>query len=160
MNEQFRKAVTCVKTLNTKAGSLWGALVAFAVSVMPEEHRGGGTSIDVKGQFKSEEALATRELKVEMGKNSTYRVAKGVLVGCAAAGIPLLDANGKARGKTELEEALKATKVPKADIDKFKTTMTTAGNIAAGLSAHDRIMAAALVQDLLKQVTAGIALAA
>lgn len=160
MNEQFRKAVTAVKTLNTKAGTLYTSLVLFAVSVMPEESRTGGQVVDLKPKFKVEETLANAEFKVEMGKNSTYRVVKNLLVNCAAKGIALVDPNGKIKGKTALEDELAGTKVPKAEIDKFKVAMNTASAIGDRLSAHDRIMAAALVQDLLKKVTTGIALAA
>jgi acyl-CoA-binding protein len=156
MNEQFKKAAQAVKTINTKGTSMFSLLLMFAVESGATE----GQSVDLKPVFGVQEKLATAELKVEMGKNSTYRVAKGTIIGCAKAGIALLDADGKPKGKTALEEELAETKTPKSELDKFKTSMTTAANLLAKLDARDRITAAALVQDLLNEATKGIALAA
>lgn len=152
MNQHYEAAVKAVKGLNKQTGALWPSLVLFAVATVQ------GT--DAKPAFKAEEKLASNDAKVKMGENSTYRVQKGIIVAAIAKGIKLVDADGKPRGKTDIEDELKEGKAPKSAIDKFKIAMNTAGALADQLAAHDRIMAAALVQDLLKAVSNGIALAA
>lgn len=161
MNENFKKAASAVKVLKQKATGLFGALVAFAIDVSVNGDTQVDKGTDIKPLFVEQEKLAAAEMKVHFGKDapSTYRVVKGLLVACVAAGIQLKDASGKPKGKTALEEELAATKVPKAEIDKFKTAMNTAGAIADKLPAHDRLVAAALVQDLLAKLTVGIELA-
>lgn len=159
MNDAFKAVAQSVKALNKKGAGLFGLVGAFVLSIMPEN--GFDPGHDLKPVFSNEEKLATVELKVSFGKDapSTYRVVKGLFINCATAGIKLTE-NGKLRGKSDLEAELALGKVPKSEIDKFKSTIATAMAIADKLPAHDRLMAAALVQELLKSTANGLALAA
>lgn len=155
MNEQFKTAALAVKSIVKKGEGMWAALLLFA-----HEMSAGKEKPDLKPVFQAEERQASVELKVEMGKNSTYRAAKGTLVAAVKAGIPLVDADGNPRGKTAIENDVKALKEEKSELDKFKTSLNTATSIGAKLNAAERITAAKLVQELLDEMCKGIALAA
>jgi hypothetical protein len=150
MNEHFKAAATAVKTLNKKAGGLFVALVLFAVTDREAVAKGMAATFDMKGVFKGEERAADVEMKVKMGENSTYRVVKNLICNCVKAGIPLVNADGKPRGKSELEQELAEGKVPKTEAEKFVVAMTTASNIAKKLDASECLTAAKLVADLMR----------
>jgi hypothetical protein len=152
MNKNFEIAAKAVKSITGKSVSLWENLVLFAVAMDP--------TTEPKENFKTEERLARTEVKVEIGKNSTYRVAKGVIVNALAKGVALLDADGKPRGKTDIEDQLKAAKVKKSAADRFKIVMASANTIADELTDAECISAAALANDLLNKVSASIRKAA
>lgn len=164
MNEAFRAVATSVKGISKKAGGLFGLIGTFVLSEQKQDETDAGgwpKGMDIKPIFAREEKAATAEMKVTFGKDapSTYRVVKALFVNCVAAGIAL-EENGKLRGKTDLEAELAALKVPKSELDKFKGAVETASKISDNLPAHDRLIAAALVQELLKSVANGLALAA
>lgn len=153
MHTIYEKCVTAVKTLNSKGESLWGNLVMFA-----SEH---GSAEELKKSFKRNETEAEASQKVRMTENSTYKVAKSVIQRAVESGIPLLDSKGKPRGKTAIELDLADLKTVKTELEKFKTTMATAGNIAAKLTTEsDKLTAAKLVDDLLKSLSVGLKLVA
>jgi hypothetical protein len=154
MNENFQKAAAAVKTLNSKGNSMWGALVAFALDASTN----GASAL--KDNFKIEERLAAATMRVEMGKNSTYKVAKSVIVRATEMGIPLVDKDGKARGKTDVEADIKLGKEEKSASEKFKVAMNTATSIAAKLEAKDIPVAAGLVKELLEKITGALELKA
>lgn len=61
------------------------------------------------------------QYKTETGKSAMpghYRSNKSVLLGCEKYGIPVIDADGFPRGKTELEKAIKEAKSPKTPMEK------------------------------------------
>ena len=61
------------------------------------------------------------QYKSETGKTAMpghYRSNKSVLLGCEKYGIPVVDADGFPRGKTELEKAIKEAKSPKTPMEK------------------------------------------
>lgn len=159
LNEHYQQAVDAVKGINKKQGSLWSGLVLFTVEAMaliPNVEKP-----DMKPAFKEAEKIATVEQRVKMGENSTYRVQKGILCSCVSKGVVLVDAKGKPRGKTELEDELAALKVEKSALEKFKVSMNTATAIAGKFTAgSDYITAAGLVSDLLKKLTPHIRAAA
>lgn len=152
MNKHYESAAKAVKSISGKTGSLWENLVHFAVSVDPTD--------PMKDAFKAQEREASATMKVEMAKNSTYRVQKGLIVNCVAKGISLVDSDGKPKGKTDLEGELAATKVKKSAADRFKIILNSANTVADELSDHECITAAALVNDLLNKVSASIRVAA
>lgn len=143
-----------VKGINKKAAGIFGLLIAFTI-----EHASNGHEA-VREQVKQQEKLVTETLKVKLNENSTYKVAKNLLCNCVEAGIPLRDANGDPKGKTQLEDELAATKTPKSELEKFQSTMSTASSIADKLSDHECITAAALANNLLDSVAVRIKAAA
>jgi hypothetical protein len=152
LNEHYSKAITAVKTMNKSGTSVFGALLTFA-----HEHRLNGTDA-LKAHFKAQEKLASSEKKVEMTKNSTYKVAKGKLVKAVELGIDLMP-DGKALGKTALEDMiadLEGPKVPKSDFDKFSDALNTAAKHADKVADADIAIAAGLVSTLYAKLAARI----
>lgn len=160
LNEHYKKAAQAVKTMNKSGNSMFGALLAFAHS-----HKGDGFEA-LKAQFKAQEKLASDEMKVEMGKNSTYKVAKGKLIKAVELGIPLVDADGKALGKTdlegkikEIEDALAGPATPKAEptpFDLFQAAMKAASEASDKVDAKDAPIMAGMALTLLKKLEARI----
>jgi hypothetical protein len=156
LNEHYSKAITAVKTMNKSGTSVFGALLTFA-----HEHRLNGTDA-LKAHFKAQEKLASSEKKVEMTKNSTYKVAKGKLVKAVDLGIDLMP-DGKPMGKTALEEkiaevedALGGGTPAKTDFDKFSAALNTASKHADKVSDADVAIAAGLVSTLYAKLAARI----
>lgn len=158
MNKHFEKAATSVKSLQKKASGLFGLLGAFVLDACYANGH-PPTDLDVKGLFKEQEQQAEAALKVVFGKDapSTYRVVKKLMCDCVAAGVSICDADGKLRGKSALEAELAEGKVDKSPIDKLKAALAIASKQADILPAHERIVAAALVQDLMDKCCVGIA---
>lgn len=157
-NEAYEKAIESVNSLNKKGEGLYGNLHKFAM-----ENMGDGAKA-LKETFVSHEKHASVDFKVEMKKNSTYRVVKGLLIACVDKGIPISNADGTPRGKTALEldlkEAVEAAKTPKTEAEKFRIAMNTAGAIGAKLTDAECVMAAALANELMKTLAARIKMAA
>jgi hypothetical protein len=160
MNRNFRKVALAVRSINKKDGSMFKDLAAFA-------HEFVTTCKDmeasVKDAFKVEEVLASAEFKMEIGKNSTYRSNKSVLVKAVEAGVSLVDDKGRFKGKTALEaelEALAPAEPAKSDYDKFVDAVNKASKLVDGLDAQQCLTAASLVQGLLTTLTPKLALAA
>lgn len=147
-NEAYEKAIESVGSLNKKGEGLYGHLHRFVM----DEGVNGETAL--KDSFRNHEKHASVDFKVEMGKNSTYRVVKNLFIKCMKHGIPLAAADGTPRGKTALEldvkEAEEASKTPKSEAEKFRIALNTAANIGNKLSPTECVMAAALVDDLFK----------
>jgi hypothetical protein len=160
MNEQFKAAVLAVKSLDKKTGGLWRALVQFICTDSEPVAKGEAKGTDMKPVFKAAEQTALAEMKVKMADNSTYRVQKNLICNCVKAGIALMDEKGQPRGKSELEAELDETKVPKTELEKFKLAVNTLTNIGKKLDASERLIATALVSDVLKDMTASMELKA
>lgn len=152
MNQHYATAAKAVKSLGKAGASLWVSLVMFAMTQQEDRVEQPVKGTDMKPMFKAAETAASVEHKVKMGENSTYRVAKGVIVQAVSLGVALVDEKGKPRGKTDIEDELKGLKDEKPAIDKFKATMATATALAAKLDAKDTVMAAAMVSDLRKSL--------
>jgi hypothetical protein len=163
LNTHFEQAAKAVKSLNTKTNGMYGHLLAFA-----HEHRTNGADA-LRDHFKAQEKLATLHVKVEMGKNSTYKVAKGKLIKAVELGIALVDADGKPIGKTALEEAIKGVegasaeaedkKAPATPFDQFTLALATASDAAKSIPDTDIAMAAGQVQVLLEALVKRIPVA-
>jgi hypothetical protein len=70
----------------------------------------------MKGQFKAQEAKATAG-GVSLSELGSYRSAKSVILKAIELEVPLLAADGKPRGKTEVEADIKALKTPETPIE-------------------------------------------
>lgn len=154
LNENFRKAAASVKAIMAKGKGMWAALSAFAV-----EYQTNGAEA-LREQFKAQEKLANSEFKLEIQKNSTYKVAKGKLIKAVELGIPLVDAKGKPMGKTALEEAIKVAEGPKPTEPKvvltpaleFAELVMAASKTADTLAVTDMTTACSMVSDLYKKL--------
>ena len=154
LDGQYAVAVKAVRSLDRKAGGLFAALGAYAIAL------GGVDALTMKQRFLQQEKAATVQEKVDMGKNSTYRVVKNLFINCRTKGVSLVGDDDKLKGKTELEDELDALKEEKTPLEKFKAQMVAATNISKHLTGHDRLVAAGLASDLVKELSKGIALAA
>lgn len=160
MNSNFRKVALAVKSINKKDGSMFKDLALFAQEFVTTSK---DTEASIEDAFKVEEALASAEFKLKMGKNSTYRSNKSVLVKAVEAGVSLVDAKGNPKGKTALEaevDALAPAEPPKSDYDKFVDAVGKASKLVDELDAQQCLTAASLVQGLLSKLTPKLALAA
>lgn len=147
LNENFKKVATIVRGLEKKGKGVFGALQTFVIEA-------GSNGVEaLKDALKAQEKLANTEMKMEMQKNSTYKVAKSVLVRAVEANIALVGADGKPRGKTDIEadlDALAAAEPEKTDFEKFQAAMNTATQLAGKVSDEDCAIAAGLVSTLYK----------
>lgn len=154
LNDNFRKIGSNVKAMNKKGEGIFGLLIAFSIPLAGQGHESLGKSV------KEQEKFVEAELKVKLSDNSTFKAAKSIIVRCVEHGISLVDSEGKARGKTDLERELEAFKTEKTPLEKFKATISTADKIADTLSDAEVITAAALVDSLLKSILPRIKAAA
>jgi hypothetical protein len=102
LNKQFEIVGKAVKAIDGKAKGIFGAILAFAIEVKPTDVE------QLRGYIKAQEQIVGDTMKVKLGGNSTYKVAKGKVLKAVELGIPLVGKNGKPVGKTALEDAIKA----------------------------------------------------
>lgn len=155
MNKHYLEAVGSVASLIKKGEGLWAQLVRFS-----HEMRTNDTPCKdgeaMKASFLTEEKAASKEQKVDMGKNSTYRVIKGILVKAAEYNVELMDAKGKPRGKTDIERELadlvpKNTKTP---LEKLQASIAAASKQVDEIEDTDLAAATACVEVLYKELGA------
>lgn len=135
MNVNFQKAGEAAVSVQKKGAGMYGLLVFFLVDINPTHASGSSVKETCAKVFKAcEKAFAQENPKAEkLGSIGSYRSAKTVLLQAVEYGVQVLDANGKPRGKTEVEKELAAMKEPKTSMDKFKAAMTTADKMVDDL---------------------------
>jgi hypothetical protein len=129
MNVNYEKAIGVVGTLIKKGEGLWGLLCLFAHDTRGVDANGKDLKMDgetLKAVFTSNEKVASKDMRTDMNKNSTYRVAKGILIAAVEADLSLVDSDGKPRGKTDLENELKDLKEKKSHLEKFQSAIASA----------------------------------
>jgi hypothetical protein len=129
MNVNYEKAIGVVGTLIKKGEGLWGLLCLFAHDTRGVDANGKDLKMDgetLKAVFTSNEKVASKDMRTDMNKNSTYRVAKGILIAAVEADLSLVDSDGKPRGKTDLENELKDLKEKKSPLEKFQSAIASA----------------------------------
>ena len=159
MNQHYEKAVAVTKQIEGKATGLWGHLCLFVGDVLATST---DTALDMKKIFKDAEKQATAEKKVDMGKNSTYRVQKGLLIKAVELGIPVC-VDGKPVGKTHIEKLIKDEAVPaekKPAYERFQSLANSISSVADELPEHDVILATGVLQQVMNKLTPRIKLAA
>lgn len=142
--DHFNKAADTVGILNKKGDGLWGSL-ALAVHEWRAAADAPVSEEQAKEMFKEEEKRLNREKLVAMDKNSTYRVCKSVLIGAVKHDIPLVDADGKPRGKTDVEAAVKEEKAGKSPADKFKAALIAATKAVDAMEKQEELETAYLL---------------
>ena len=165
LNANYPTAAKAVKAIDSKGKGLWNALHSFA-----QEIASLGVE-SVREKFKEQEKLAADHVKVAMTKNSTYKVAKGKLIKAIELGISLVDAKGKPKGKTAIEEEIKALDGGKGGAEEpeeeksnltpaqqFAELVLAAGRLVPTLQDADIQTAASMVSDLYGQVASRLPL--
>jgi hypothetical protein len=160
LNEHYKAATKEVKSIDRKAVSLYGNLGAFVLSVCYDNGIAPMAGTDIKPTFAFQERMAVVEEKVKMGENSTYRSIKSVLCTAVGLGVVLIDSAGNLKGKSEVEAEIKALKNDKTELEKFKSAIETATHIKDKLLPNERLIAAGLVDDLLKTMKMELKIAA
>lgn len=103
VQERFTKIATYVKSLDRKGGQVWQLVAEYVKGLAcPDE--------EIRQHFAEAEEDVKKAHKVTLASNATYRSAKAVALKARENGVPLLDENGKARGKSEIEGENKAIK--------------------------------------------------
>lgn len=160
MNGNYEKAVGVVGTLNKKGEGLWGLLCLFAHETRGVDANGKDNKMEgeaLKAVFVANEKVASKDMRTDMNKNSTYRVAKGILVAAVEADLSLVDSDGKARGKTDLENELKDLKVAKSPLEKFQTAVASASKLVDKLDPADHATAYLLAKQVADDLAALVA---
>jgi len=151
MNGHYEKAVGVVGTLIKKGEGLWGNLVMFVHETRGVDANGKDLSMDgdtIKSVFTGNEKIASKDMRTDMNKNSTYRVAKGILIAAVAADLSLIDSDGKPRGKTDLENELKDMKEKKSPLEKFQGAIANASKLVDKLDPADHATAYLLAKQV------------
>lgn len=159
MNGHYEKAVNVVGTLIKKGEGLWGNLVMFTHETRGVDANGKDLSMDgetIKAVFAANEKVASKDMRTDMNKNSTYRVAKGILIAAVAADLSLIDSEGKPRGKTDLENELKDMKEKKTPLEKFQSAIASAAKQVDKLDAADYATAYLLAKQVQDDLAAYI----
>ena len=145
LNQHIKDAAMAVKSITSKSNGLWGSLATFV-----HEHSSQDADA-LKAIFKAQEAACVSELKVKLGENSTYRVVKSVLVKARLLSIALVDDDGKLRGKTDIEDAIKAAlyKEPATAYERYTDAVVKAQKQVEKLTAQEVVAAAAVASELL-----------
>jgi hypothetical protein len=101
---------TCGQECHTPIvrGNVWHGLATFAAKAVAEGQPG---NVDVRKLLEMQEKLLPKEERLALGRRSTYRVSKGILAQAVDLGIPLLQPNGKVKGKTALYEEIIARRL-------------------------------------------------
>lgn len=140
MNTQFDKALSGFVAADNKGASAFGSLIQYAYDVVKEQTGDSKAVANVLGNGIKGEELAFRSAHPKLKEFPTaYRSAKSVIMSAVKAGVALVDAAGKLRAKSELEALVKEGKSPKSAVQRFETTMTTAGNIFAEVDTLDDV---------------------
>lgn len=130
-----------------KQGNGYGKLIQFAAECI------NGIEDTKKAEvLKNTLQAAEGEYKIGMKVErmpAAYRSAKSVIVTAVSMSICLTDAEGKYKGKTELEKEIKEAKPGKPEFEKFKASMNTATLIFGKLDALDDVRNA---KELVRQL--------
>lgn len=133
MNKDFEKAAGAAMSMVKKGEGMFGFLVQFVVATMANATCKEEERADVlKEEFKDNENAYAKahEKQPKLSTVGSYRSAKSVLVQAVEKHVVLLDGKGKPRGKTDIEKELKELKEEKNPLEKFRTAMHTATNVA------------------------------
>lgn len=103
LNASIIAAVAAAKSVEASSGKVWNGIAEFAINE-------GLNEDTAKDAFKEQENLYMEKHKVQPSTYSTYRSAKSVCMNALKNNIDLVDAEGKPRGKTEIEKAIKAAR--------------------------------------------------
>jgi hypothetical protein len=143
----FVESINAYVAGEKKASNAFGKLIEFAdvVTCAIEDSK----RLDVlKSMTKTGEDEFKKASK-EMHMPAAYRSAKSVITTAVALSIALKNADGKYKGKTELEKEIKEGKVGKSEFEKFKSSMNTATLIFGKLDALDDVRNA---KELVRQL--------
>lgn len=155
MNTTLTIALDRAFAAQSKGEGSFGSLVEFA-----HEYTSALTTVGealrlaLKGAIEGEEQAYE---KAHAGKSvktlAAWRSAKSVVLAAVEAGIALVDEKGKPIGKTALEKAIKETRSPKSNVEKFAIAMNTASAVFAKVDTlADVMQCKALLAVLADQV--------
>ena len=102
IHDEFKAVAQMAKAINSKGAGLWSSLAKFALAHASLSHE------VLNDVIKAQMRAVNNELRVDLGKNSTFKVSKSVIVRARELGVSLTDKAGKVRGKTEVEQDIKA----------------------------------------------------
>lgn len=135
-----------------KAGNLWNNLAGY-IGELAQFH----DVENVKSVLKNREKEYADLHKVKLSSIGAYRSAKSVAIKAVSLGVALLNDNGDARGKTEVEKDIKDNKEDKPVIDKIQSTCNTLNSLLDQLADIDEARMALIMIDQLRD-KAGVAI--
>lgn len=114
LNNNLNEAIKAARTVDAGTGKVWSSTVEFIISLGHTDHD------QAKDEFKAQELEYENQHKVQPKSFSAYRSAKSVALSALKNGIEL-HVDGKPRGKTEIEKAIKDAKADvKSAFDKWQ----------------------------------------
>lgn len=152
-NVQYAKSLDAYLRADNITGNAFADLVHYVVAHALADVRAEDQAEVLGNMLKKQEGEYKAEKKLD-SMPTAYRSAKSVIVKAVTLGVSLVDAKGKARGKSELEsECKEKAGDSKPEIQKFTSTMATAMSIFAKLDTlHDVDVAYKLVEELANAV--------
>lgn len=165
MHTTFSKAVDTFVVASNKQGNAFGTLVDFCHCATVDNIRAGMAPDEVCDVLKNSVKTQEQEYRALHPKMqefpAAYRSAKSVIMSALKAGISLVDDKGKYKGKTALEQEIKAGKDEKSELQKFQSSIDTASKIFAKIDnlgdiRQAKALTAVLVDMILKAERASV----
>jgi hypothetical protein len=155
MNTIFAKSLDSYIAADKRNLNAFGTLVTFAqeqVTAAPADVASNAAKLSavLKNAIADNEA-EYRKANPKLAEFPTnYRTAKSVILSAVKAGVSLVDADGKSKGKSALEKEVADGKADtKPEIEKFTSTMATAAAIFAKLDTLSDVQKA---KELVRQL--------
>lgn len=152
MKYQFENAAASAIQAQKKESNLWSNLAGY-IGELAQFH----DVENVKSVLKNREKEYSDLHKVKLSTIGAYRSAKSVAFKAVSLGVALLNDNGDARGKTEVEKDIKDSKEDKPVIDKIQSTCNTLNALLEQLDNVDDARMALIMIDQLRD-KAGVAI--
>jgi len=163
MDYSFVVVANAAVAMQKKGVSLWANMAGFVGTFVASQETKPHVD-DVKDMLLDEElTYGKANPKAPVLKTVVaYRTSKSVALKAVEVGVSLLDDKGKPKGKTQVEQEVKAmlNEGVKTPLDKFRGTMTTANSLGDKLLTEmEYLSALQLVKELNEKLLAGYAIA-
>lgn len=152
MKYNFETAAKYAIDSEKKAGNLWNNLAGY-IGELAQFH----DVENIKSVLKNREKEYGEINKVKLSTIGAYRSAKSVALKAVSLAVNLLNENGEARGKSEVEKDIKDNKEDKPVIDKIQSTCNTLNALLDQLADVDDARMALIMIDQLRD-KAGVAI--
>ena len=149
MKYNFETAAKYAVDASKKEGNLWNNLAGY-IGELAQFH----DVENIKSVLKNREKEYSDLHKVKLSSIGAYRSAKSVALKAVSLGVALLNENGEARGKTEVEKDIKDNKEDKPVIDKIQSTCNTLNALLEQLADVDEARMALIMIDQLREKAA------
>lgn len=152
MKYNFETAAKYAVDSEKKAGNLWNNIAGY-VGELAQFH----DADNISSVLKNKETEYSTIHKTKLSTIGAWRSAKSVCMSAVKVGVALLNENGEARGKSDVEKDVRALKEEKPVIDKIQSTCNTLSALLEQLADVDDARMALIMIDQLRD-KAGVAI--